>query len=88
MGTFSAKRLQKGLAEYSITRCTSIRIINYVGYLTTLIEFHYVFSSMKDSRFKPIRPDEIPRLLCAVSLLTNFEKGDHFLDWEVSQTIV
>lgn len=38
---------------------------------------------MKDSRFKPIRADEVPRLLCAVSLLTNFEKGAHYLDWEV-----
>lgn len=47
------------------------------------IESVFVFSSMRDSRFKPIRVDEIPRLLCAVSLLTNFEKGDHYLDWEV-----
>ena len=42
---------------------------------------------MKDSRFKPIGADEIPRLLCAVSLLTNFEKGEHYLDWEVRQAI-
>ena len=38
---------------------------------------------MKDSRFKPIKAEEVPRLQCAVSLLTNIEKGEHYLDWEV-----
>lgn len=61
MGTFMAKKLHRGLAEYSIT------------------------SSMKDSRFKPVMRDEVPRLECSVSLLINFEKADHYLDWEVGQ---
>ncbi|KAL5476208.1 hypothetical protein EMCRGX_G026124, partial [Ephydatia muelleri] len=61
MGTFMAKKLHRGLAEYSIT------------------------SSMKDSRFKPVTHDEVPRLECSVSLLINFEKADHYLDWEVGQ---
>ncbi|CAI8011454.1 AMMECR1-like protein [Geodia barretti] len=59
MGTFSAKRLHKGLAEYSIT------------------------SSTKDSRFPPISTEEISRLECGVSLLTNFERAAHYQDWEV-----
>ena len=78
MGTFSAKKLQKGLAEYSITR--------YVRTQSGMELFKYVSwfcSSMKDSRFKPIKVEEVPRLQCAVSLLTNFEKGEHYLDWEV-----
>lgn len=40
-------------------------------------------SSVKDSRFKPIVMEEVPRLECGVSLLTNFEKGLNYLDWEV-----
>lgn len=79
MGTFSAKKLQKGLAEYSITR--------YVHVLWSSSMCHgldsITFSSMKDSRFKPIKAEEVPRLQCGVSLLTNFEKGEHYLDWEV-----
>jgi hypothetical protein len=59
MGTFSAKKLHKGLAEYSIT------------------------SSMKDSRFQPISTEEVSRLECGVSLLTNFERAAHYQDWEV-----
>ena len=38
---------------------------------------------MKDSRFQPITNEEVAKLECGVSLLTNFEKGHHYLDWEV-----
>jgi len=30
-----------------------------------------------------MREEELPRLRCAVSLLTDFEPGAHHLDWEV-----
>ena len=40
---------------------------------------------MKDSRFKPIQMEEVPKLECGVSLLTNFEKGLDYLDWEVGE---
>ena len=59
MGTFSARKLHRGLAEYAIT------------------------SSIKDGRFQPIALDELSRLECGVSLLTNFEKGRDYTDWEV-----
>lgn len=38
---------------------------------------------MRDSRFSPIHMDEVPKLRVTVSLLTNFEEGSHYLDWEV-----
>ncbi|OQR76451.1 AMMECR1 protein-like [Tropilaelaps mercedesae] len=41
-------------------------------------------SALKDSRFEPITREELPRLTCAVSLLTNFEDGHDYLDWEAS----
>uniref|UniRef100_A0AAY4DJX2 AMMECR1 domain-containing protein n=1 Tax=Denticeps clupeoides TaxID=299321 RepID=A0AAY4DJX2_9TELE len=40
-------------------------------------------SALKDSRFPPMTRDELPRLLCSVSLLTNFEDVGDYLDWEI-----
>ena len=39
---------------------------------------------MKDSRFQPIRLDEVRYLQCGVSLLVNFEVALDYLDWEVN----
>ncbi|KAI8605313.1 ammecr1 protein [Dissophora ornata] len=40
-------------------------------------------SAFKDGRFPPIAKKEIPSLVCNVSLLINFEKGEDYLDWEI-----
>ena len=40
---------------------------------------------MKDRRFSPIRLTDVERLQCGVSLLTNFEDGQDYLDWEVGK---
>ncbi|KAG8453451.1 hypothetical protein GDO86_000180 [Hymenochirus boettgeri] len=40
-------------------------------------------SALKDSRFPPLTREELPKLSCSVSLLTNFEDVVDFLDWEV-----
>ncbi|KAG1225833.1 hypothetical protein G6F35_003209 [Rhizopus arrhizus] len=42
-----------------------------------------LISALKDTRFKPITLEELPRLSCAVSLLTDFEQADDYLDWEI-----
>ncbi|XP_064638489.1 AMMECR1-like protein [Lineus longissimus] len=42
-----------------------------------------ITSAMKDSRFDPIKKDELTKLYCSVSLLTNFEEAKDYLDWEV-----
>ncbi|XP_074657596.1 uncharacterized protein CG5902-like [Tubulanus polymorphus] len=42
-----------------------------------------ITSAMKDSRFSPIAKDELNRLYCSVSLLTNFEDAKNYQDWEV-----
>lgn len=42
---------------------------------------------MKDSRFQPIRLDEVRYLQCGVSLLVNFEVALDYLDWEVCVNI-
>ncbi|XP_077147023.1 AMMECR1-like protein isoform X4 [Ranitomeya variabilis] len=39
--------------------------------------------ALKDSRFPPLTREELPKLSCSVSLLTNFEDVGDFLDWEV-----
>ncbi|CAL8372710.1 unnamed protein product [Gadus morhua 'NCC'] len=41
-------------------------------------------SALKDSRFPPVTRDELARLFCSMSLLTNFEDVRDYLDWEVS----
>jgi len=40
-------------------------------------------SALDDSRFDPISRDDLTRLSVSVSLLTNFEDGKNFLDWEI-----
>eukprot|EP01135_Chromosphaera_perkinsii_P001590 Nk52_evm60s207 gene=Nk52_evmTU60s207 len=44
-----------------------------------------ITSSMKDSRFAPVSLKELPKLDCAVSLLTHFEERMDYLDWEVGR---
>ncbi|XP_043913133.1 AMME syndrome candidate gene 1 protein-like [Protopterus annectens] len=39
--------------------------------------------ALKDSRFPPMTRDELPRLFCKVSLLTNIEELSDYLDWRV-----
>ncbi|XP_045431086.1 AMMECR1-like protein isoform X5 [Pipistrellus kuhlii] len=39
--------------------------------------------ALKDSRFPPLTREELPKLSCSVSLLTNFEDASDYLDWEV-----
>lgn len=47
-----------------------------------------VLSALKDSRFPPMTRDELPRLFCSVSLLTNFEDVGDYLDWEVRRAVM
>lgn len=47
-----------------------------------------VRSALKDSRFPPMTRDELPRLFCSVSLLTNFEDVGDYLDWEVRGSVM
>ncbi|VDD82056.1 unnamed protein product [Mesocestoides corti] len=39
--------------------------------------------AMRDSRFSPITQKEFPHLYCSVSLLTDFEEGADYKDWQV-----
>jgi uncharacterized protein (TIGR00296 family) len=41
-----------------------------------------LFSALRDHRFSPITLSEVHLLKCSVSLLTNFEKADDYLDWK------
>lgn len=41
------------------------------------------YSAVRDSRFSPITPDELPRLRVAVSILRHFEDAQDYLDWTV-----
>jgi len=52
-------------------------------YLHNGLREYAITSAMKDSRFDPISKEEFSKLYCSVSLLTNFEDGYDFLDWEL-----
>eukprot|EP01116_Phalansterium_solitarium_P025682 TRINITY_DN9940_c0_g1_i1.p1 TRINITY_DN9940_c0_g1~~TRINITY_DN9940_c0_g1_i1.p1 ORF type:complete len:196 (-),score=32.70 TRINITY_DN9940_c0_g1_i1:404-991(-) len=47
-----------------------------------LAEFSLI-SALKDTRFPPVTPAEVPKLQCSVSLLTDFEERDDIHDWEI-----
>ena len=55
----------------------------YVCTVCTVVTNYRPHSSMKDSRFQPITWEEVPKLECGVSLLTNFERAMDYTDWEV-----
>jgi len=42
-----------------------------------------LISALQDHRFSPIGADEIPKLECRVSLLTDFEDVPTHLDWDI-----
>ncbi|VDC06204.1 unnamed protein product [Peniophora sp. CBMAI 1063] len=42
-----------------------------------------LISAFNDTRFNKITADELPTLQCGISLLTNFEDADGYLDWDV-----
>jgi len=42
-----------------------------------------LISAFEDHRFSPIRQDELEKLECEVSLLTNFENAEDYLDWTI-----
>lgn len=42
-------------------------------------------SAIRDTRFSPISKDEISKLNCSVSLLTNFEPAQNWQDWEIGK---
>lgn len=40
-------------------------------------------SALRDRRFPPIQSKELPTLECTVSILTDYEIAEDYLDWEV-----
>jgi uncharacterized protein (TIGR00296 family) len=42
-----------------------------------------LIAALQDSRFQPIRAPELPKLQCAVSLLTSFEECESMYDWKI-----
>ncbi|WVY98012.1 hypothetical protein V8G54_030163 [Vigna mungo] len=42
-------------------------------------------SALRDRRFPPIQANELPFLECTVSILTDYETANNYLDWEMEQ---
>ncbi|KAJ4868794.1 Uncharacterized protein Rs2_49659 [Raphanus sativus] len=41
--------------------------------------------ALRDHRFPPIQPGELPSLQCTVSIVTDYETPEDYLDWEVGK---
>jgi uncharacterized protein (TIGR00296 family) len=44
-----------------------------------------ITSALRDTRFDPISKEELGKLNCSVSLLTNFEPAKNWKDWEIGK---
>ncbi|KAI8923855.1 AMMECR1 domain-containing protein [Entophlyctis helioformis] len=53
--------------------------------LHTGLREYALTSALRDGRFAPVQRKELSRLVCGVSLLTDFEDGDDWQDWEVGR---
>lgn len=49
------------------------------------LEEYTIIAAFKDRRFNPISLSELPKLECAISLLTKFEECQDYLDWELGK---
>ena len=49
------------------------------------LSYYAKVSAFQDSRFSPIRKEELSQLTCEVNFLTMFEKVDDVLDWELEK---
>ncbi|KAL6182193.1 PREDICTED: uncharacterized protein At2g38710 isoform X2 [Fragaria vesca subsp. vesca] len=53
--------------------------------LVSGIKDYTLNSALRDRRFSPIQAKELPYLECTVSILTDYETADNYLDWEVGK---
>ncbi|PIO65117.1 AMMECR1 protein, partial [Teladorsagia circumcincta] len=51
--------------------------------LHTGLRDYAITSAFHDSRFDPVRKEEIPHLHCGVSLLIKFESAHDYMDWTI-----
>ncbi|XP_050210435.1 uncharacterized protein At2g38710 [Mercurialis annua] len=54
-------------------------------YLINGFKDYALTSALKDRRFPPIQPKELPSLECTVSILADYETADNYLDWEIGK---
>ncbi|VDK60937.1 unnamed protein product [Cylicostephanus goldi] len=52
-------------------------------HLHTGLRDYAITSAFHDSRFDPVRKEEIPHLYCGVSLLIKFESAHDYMDWTI-----
>lgn len=77
IGNFNPLPLHEGLQKYAL-----IRYVESI-YRESIRAKTRGNSALQDHRFSPITLKELPKLTCAVSLLTDFELAKDYLDWEV-----
>ena len=55
------------------------------GKLGSQLQRYSLIAALNDSRFEPVTEEELPSLRCEISLLSNFEKIENPLDWEIGK---
>lgn len=53
------------------------------AHLASSLQSYTVSSAFKDGRFRPLELSELPTIELSVSLLVQYERGDHCYDWTV-----
>jgi AMMECR1 domain-containing protein len=71
----------------NILRRNEKRLRGCIGTLSerplTDLNYFVISSAFRDKRFSPLEVHELTNLIISVSLLINYEPGEHYLDWEV-----
>ena len=55
------------------------------GDLKSVLPKYAKIAAFEDTRFDPVSRNEVDKLICGVSFLTNFEEGYKAYDWEVGK---
>lgn len=76
------KRRRTGAGELELRGC--IGCLDPVSFGSGLPEYS-IRSSMHDRRFPPVQLEEVPSLMCKLSILYKFEPCSHVFDWQVGQ---
>ncbi|XP_022956210.1 uncharacterized protein At2g38710-like isoform X2 [Cucurbita moschata] len=68
-----------------VVYCFDTLLAHYNGEEAPPPAFHGGQHALRDRRFPPIQPKELPHLECTVSILVDYEIAINYLDWEVGK---
>ncbi|KAL6327009.1 hypothetical protein AAG906_012693 [Vitis piasezkii] len=88
IGTLEARCLINGFKDYALTSfnvLTHFFPIFMPSKAPAYVFICNILQCSEDRRFPPIQAKELPYLECTVSILTDYETGLNYLDWEIGK---